>query len=61
MKVMGIKIESKNIHADPQAKAELIAEGGKKQVPCLRIKEGDQVTWLYESSAIIDYLKQLRA
>ncbi|WP_028863480.1 glutathione S-transferase N-terminal domain-containing protein [Psychromonas aquimarina] len=33
-------------------------EGGKIQVPCLRIEENEKVTWLYESSAIIDYLNE---
>jgi glutaredoxin len=35
---------------------ELAREGGKVQVPCLRIVEGEQARWLYESDAIIDYL-----
>ncbi|WP_019616816.1 glutathione S-transferase N-terminal domain-containing protein [Psychromonas ossibalaenae] len=33
-------------------------EGGKVQVPCLRIEENEKITWLYESSAIIDYLNK---
>ena len=37
----------------------LISEGGKRQVPCLRIESDDQGTvWLYESDAIIDYLQR---
>jgi len=38
--------------------AELIAGGGKIQVPCLRVenKDGD-VRWIYETSEIIRYLK----
>jgi len=31
-------------------------EGGKIQVPCLRIDQGGQTTWLYESKAIVAYL-----
>jgi len=59
---MGIKLVLKNIRADPQYKAELIAGGRKKQVPCLRIeKENDEVQWLYESGDIIRYLKSHRA
>ncbi|MCG6200065.1 glutathione S-transferase N-terminal domain-containing protein [Psychromonas antarctica] len=34
----------------------LQSQAGKIQVPCLRIEENNKVTWLYESSAIIDYL-----
>jgi len=33
-------------------------EGGRIKVPCLRIDEGDQTTWLYESNDIIAYLNQ---
>lgn len=32
-------------------------EGGKIQVPCLRIDENGQTTWLYESKAIAAYLQ----
>ncbi len=41
-------------HADN--KQVLQNEAGKVQVPCLRIEESNNVTWLYESSAIIEYL-----
>lgn len=58
MKVMGIEVECKNILSNPIYKAELIEGGGKKQVPCLRIQENGSVRWLYESSDIIDYMKQ---
>ena len=36
----------------------LISEGGKRQVPCLRIEAEGQVFWLYESDAIIAYLQR---
>lgn len=36
---------------------ELLAGGGKIQVPCLRIEHNGEVQWMYESSAIIDYLE----
>lgn len=39
-----------------QNKQQLASLGGKVQVPCLRIEEGDKVSWMYESSAISDYL-----
>ncbi len=38
-------------------KEELIQKGGSKKVPCLRIEEGEDVKWLYESKEIIRYLK----
>jgi len=33
-------------------------EGGRIKVPCLRIDDGEQSTWLYESNEIIAYLNQ---
>lgn len=59
MKRQGIELELRNIK-DKQAnyRDELIANGGKPTVPCLRIEKGDdQVEWLYESSEIIKYLE----
>lgn len=58
IKMMGLELVHKNIHSSEIYKDELIEGGGKKQVPCLRIEENDSVRWLYESSDIIDYLKQ---
>lgn len=43
---------------DAQARSELEQHGGKIKVPCLRIEENGQSTWLYESKAIIAYLDQ---
>lgn len=55
---MGLKVPLKNIRLKPSNRAELVAGGGKKQVPCLRIKAADgSVRWLYESADIISYLK----
>lgn len=42
----------------PDNKAYLLAQAGKVKVPCLRIEEGDKVAWIYESSAIINYLNE---
>tara|TARA_B100000963_G_scaffold159108_1_gene138482 strand:- start:391 stop:774 length:384 start_codon:yes stop_codon:yes gene_type:complete len=40
-------------------KSDLLAYGGKQQVPCLRIpKQGSDDIWLYESDDIISYLKK---
>jgi len=33
-------------------------EGGALKVPCLRIDNGDETTWLYESREIVAYLNQ---
>jgi glutathione S-transferase len=50
----GISIPMKDTHADPANKAELLAIGGKTQVPCLVI-DGRA---LYESMDIIEWLKK---
>ena len=47
------KIALKDIHADAEADATLVAVGGKRQVPCLFI---DGVP-LYESDDIVAWLK----
>ncbi|MCO8170110.1 glutaredoxin [Pseudomonas sp. 21LCFQ02] len=43
---------------DETARQALLNEGGRIKVPCLRIQEGEKVTWMYESKVIIDYLNQ---
>jgi glutathione S-transferase len=54
----GLKIPLKDILFNTGNNADLIAGGGKSQVPCLRIEnEGGDVRWLYESIDIVRYLK----
>jgi len=36
---------------------ELLKEGGKRKVPCLRIEENGGVQWMYDSKSIIQYLQ----
>jgi glutaredoxin len=56
---LGLNIETRDARNDPKWNAELVSEGGKYQVPCLRIKQEDgNVQWMYESSNINDYLEQ---
>ena len=43
--------------AQNQHKSELVAGGGRVQVPCLRIVKSGGVKWLYESDEIIKYLR----
>ncbi len=50
----GLEIEQRDIEIFPQYAIELMALGGKTQVPCLSI---DGVA-LYESMDIIDWLRQ---
>lgn len=59
MKRNGMNIKLQDIK-QPDHLQTLISEGGKRTVPCLRITESDnKVIWLYESSAIINYLNKL--
>ena len=47
--------DAKNDAAHRQA---LLEQGGKLQVPCLRIEEQGASRWLYESKAISAYLNE---
>jgi len=56
---LGLKMPLKNILSQPENNAELIAGGGKSQVPCLRMEDDKgEVRWMYESIEIIQYLKK---
>lgn len=52
------ELPMKEINGSESAAHELIVGGGKRQVPCLRIREnnGNKITWLYQSAEIIKYL-----
>ncbi|MFC3030974.1 glutathione S-transferase N-terminal domain-containing protein [Pseudoalteromonas fenneropenaei] len=53
-----LKIELRDAKAEGMHRQALLEQGGKVKVPCLRIEQGDQVTWLYESNDIIRFLEQ---
>jgi len=56
---MKLDIEIRDTITNPAYRQELIDNGGKSQVPCLRIEHRDgRVEWMYESSDIIDFLKE---
>jgi glutaredoxin len=55
---LALPIEYRDASRGAKYREELEREGGKSQVPCLRIEEGDAVTWLYESGDVIDYLEK---
>jgi glutaredoxin len=60
MKREGLNIELRNINQKNDYREELIREGGKRTVPCLRIEQTDgQVKWLYESKDVVAHLQQL--
>jgi glutaredoxin len=57
MRRRSIKIELKDAKTDLLIKEELIREGGKHKVPCLRIAEDNkEVQWLYSSGEICRFL-----
>ncbi len=56
----GLKIELRTISGKNDYREELIREGGKRTVPCLRIEQADgQVQWLYESSHVVAHLQSI--
>ena len=55
---LALPIEYRGAQVGSPYRTELEKEGGKVQVPCLRIENADGVEWLYESSEIIDYLEE---
>jgi len=55
---LGLRIETRDALHDPDYRKELEEQGGKQQVPCLKITHPDgRVDWRYESSDIIAYLE----
>jgi len=56
----GLKIELRTISGKNDYREELIREGGKRTVPCLRIEKADgQVQWLYESGDVVAHLQSI--
>ena len=59
IELLNLNIEHKNTQLEPQNRADLIAGGGKGQVPALRIEDDNgSIQWMYESSDIMAYLSQ---
>ena len=55
-------IADKKIIANEIFKSELVNDGGKHKVPCLKIEKTNAKTeWLYESDEIILFLKKIIA
>ena len=56
---LALNIENRDARNDPKWNQELINDGGKYQVPCLKITADDgSVQWLYESTEINQYLDE---
>jgi len=56
---LALNIEKRDARNDPKWNQELINDGGKYQVPCLKITGNDgSVEWMYESSEINQFLNE---
>lgn len=58
MKRLALNVETRDAQHNPQYREQLLRQGGVLKVPCLRITEPQGERWLYESDAIIQYLRQ---
>ncbi|MGH8432928.1 MAG: glutaredoxin family protein [Pseudomonas sp.] len=54
---LNLPIALRDAKNNPQDRQTLLAEGGALKVPCLRIEENGQTTWMYESKVIMQYLQ----
>ena len=55
---LNVPVALKDAKNNDQDRQTLLEQGGKIKVPCLRIEENGQVTWMYDSKVIINYLDQ---
>lgn len=58
MHALNIKVELRDAKDNAQFRQELLEQGGRVKVPCLRIEEAGEVRWMYESNDIIAYLQK---
>ncbi|MFT5705750.1 MAG: glutaredoxin [Oceanospirillaceae bacterium] len=59
MSRLSLDIELRDAKQNELFRSELAQQGGRIKTPCLRIEEtGGNVTWMYESNDIIQYLEQ---
>ncbi|MDC0036970.1 glutathione S-transferase N-terminal domain-containing protein [bacterium] len=55
---LNLKIEYRDAKNNETHRQDLLSGGGRIKVPCLRIEENKNVTWLYESKVINAYLEK---
>ncbi|MBN2976093.1 glutaredoxin [Pseudomonas fluorescens] len=55
---LNVPVALKDAKNNEQDRQTLLEQGGKIKVPCLRIEENGQTTWMYDSKVIIDYLNK---
>jgi glutaredoxin len=59
MKRLNLGIETREAKHEGPVREELVSQGGKAKVPCLRIESADgSVQWMYESKTIVEYLQK---
>ena len=59
MRRLALDIEKRDARYDPRWNQELISDGGKYQVPCLKITTDDgAIEWMYESKVINQFLSE---
>ena len=57
MRRHSLKIETRDAKKQANYRQELLEQGGRLKVPCLRIEsENGDVQWMYESTDIVRYL-----
>ena len=62
IKALSLNIETRDALRDMNSRQQLLQGGGRLQVPCLRVTDAQgNVTWMYESRAIVSYLQALYA
>ncbi len=59
IKRLGLNIERRDVKHSDADMDDLIQQGGKFQVPCLRVDNGSTTRWMYESDQIIDFLRAI--
>ncbi len=58
-RALNLELELRDLDFEAGRRQELMAGGGKSQVPCLRIERTDgSVSWMYESADISRYLQE---
>ncbi len=55
---LNLPLEYRDARNNDRYRSELKQEGGKVQVPCLRIDREDGTEWMYESDDIIEFLEE---
>lgn len=58
IRLLNLPITLRDAKNNEEHRQALLTQGGAIKVPCLRIEENGQSTWLYESKAIMQYLQE---